>query len=302
MKRLALALAFGFVAACDRTTPSPETKARENDAAAMATAPAAPACTPRSAEKLGFPFLRICPPGEAGFWINAAPMGCSAGDHDSIRCPLVTAVAHPARQPGAAIPSSAAAVIDAETAARLCYFRMGGHLASRAERAKARAAAGLVTVLVTESESAAGRFGFDELPEWVFEESGASCENALPSESCHTGLYPSTARSAAVPWTAVRACEATFGARRPDGLSLVALGERCPSPPLALDGGALATVPCALRSAATDPNGIPSPAAFTFACRRPAPSAHPEGVAPDVAAYRCVIPENALGTFDVPGR
>lgn len=256
------------------------------------------ACTPRSAEKLGFPFVRICPPGKRGFWINAAPMGCSAGEHDSIHCPWVTAVAHPASADPAPLRSAMAALVDKDSAARLCYFRMGGHLASREERVAARAAMGLATVLVTESESETGRFRFDEVPEWVFEESGDACENGLPADTCHFGWYPTAARSPAIPWDAVRECDARFVASRPSGVARSHLGDACPSAPLAFDGGDRASLPCALAS----PASVESPASFLLACGGPHPRVHPTTEDKDTAAYRCVIPESALGTFDVPGR
>lgn len=292
MKTARLALAALALLSCrDKSTPL-----AIESGAPSATANA-PSCTPRTAEKLGFPFVRICPPGRPGFWINAAPMGCSAGEHDTIHCPWVTAVAHPIGANPAPLRSAMAAVVDKESASRLCYFRMGGHLASRDERTAARAVMGLATVLVTESESETGRFRFDEVPEWVFEESGDACENGLPAETCHFGWYPTSARSPAIPWDAVRECDARFVAQQPGGVARSRIGEACPSSPLAFDGGDRAALPCALASPSDG-----SPAAFLLACSGPHPRVHPKTEDKDTAAYRCVIPESALGTFDVPGR
>lgn len=273
-----------------------------SEAGAPIASATAPPCTPRSAEKLGFPFVRICAPGRAGFWINAAPMGCSAGEHDEIHCPSVTALAHPVGEKPAPLRSAMAALVDKDSAARLCYFRKGGHLATRDERAAARAAMGLATVLVTESESESGRFRFDEIPEWVFEETGEACENGLPAETCHFGWYPAAARSPAVAWDAVRECDARFVAAQPSGIARARIGEACPSPPLAFDGGDRAPLPCALASPAAAEHGADSSAAFLLSCAGPRPRVHPKTEDKDTAAYRCVIPESALGTFDVPGR
>jgi hypothetical protein len=271
---------------------------------ASATAEAAPLCTPRSAEKLGFPFVRICPPGEAGFWINAAPMGCSAGEHETIRCPQITALSHGVRPGPAPLASTMAAVIDKETAARLCFMRMGGHLATRAERSKARAAMGLATVLVTESDTASVRFHFDEVPEWVFEESGEQCANGLPGATCHFGWYPASSKGPGIPWAAVRSCQAQFLDTPPAGVPLIDVGGACPSAALfGADGGAgMRPLPCGLRSPAFGALGVPSTAAFTLSCAAPGVRPHPEGEDKDTAAYRCVVPQSALGTFDLPGR
>ena len=264
------------------------------------TAAAKVSCTPRTAEKLGIPFVRVCPPGEPGFWINAAPMGCSAGEHEGIRCPPTTPIGHPVGT-GGPLHSSLAAVTDHDTAARLCYFRMGGHVASRAERSKARAA-GLATVLVTESDASPVRFRLEEAPEWVTEEGGEACENGLPSATCHFGWFPSTSRSTAIRWPQVRACDARFVAPPPADTALAPLGSGCAAatwtwPP---DGGSVA-LPCALKSPARNDRGEPVSAAFTFSCVAPVARTHPEGQDVDTAAYRCVLPESALGTFDPDG-
>ena len=59
---------------------------------------------------------------------------------------------------------------------------------------------------------------------------------------------------------------------------------------------------CGARSPAFDVLAGPTPDVFTFRCKAPAEFAHPKTEAKDIAAYRCVVPESALGTFDVPGR
>jgi hypothetical protein len=163
---------------------------------------------------------------------------------------------------------------------------------------------GLATVLVTESETASVRFHFDEIPEWVFEESGEQCENGLPAASCHFGWFPSESKGPGVPWAAVRGCQAEYHETPPAGLSLVDLGGACPSPALfGSDGGAgLRPLPCGLRSPSFGALGAPSTAAFTLSCAPRALRPHPEGEDKDTAAYRCVVPPSALGTFDVPGR
>jgi hypothetical protein len=298
--RVATVVAAFALLLCGCDKPASPKPAPSASASSAAPTP----CTPRSAEKLGFPFVRICPPGEAGFWINAAPMGCSAGEHDSIRCPQITALSHAVRPGAAPLPSTMAAVIDKDTAARLCFMRMGGHLATRAERSKARAAMGLATVLVTESDTTSVRFHFDEVPEWVFEESGEQCANALPGATCHFGWFPAESKGPGIPWPAVRSCQAQFHEMPPAGVPLVDVGGGCPSVALfGADAGAgLRPLPCGLRSPAFGALGVPSTAAFTLSCAPPVARTHPEGEDKDTAAYRCVLAESALGTFDVPGR
>jgi hypothetical protein len=51
-------------------------------------------------EKLGVPFVRVCPDDLPGvirtpFWIAAAPIGCTGGEHGTIACPPVVALAPP---------------------------------------------------------------------------------------------------------------------------------------------------------------------------------------------------------------
>ena len=117
---LALAWTTAVLAGCppgDSSAPSPSARS-----SAVATPQP---CVPRSAEKLGIHFLRICPKGEDGFWISAVPIGCSAGKHDEMSCPIVSALAHPVGSSPSAIEPVLAAVIDADTAGRLCFFRLG---------------------------------------------------------------------------------------------------------------------------------------------------------------------------------
>lgn len=289
MKRALLALALVLVAC--KNEP-----AKLHDAG---ISPTPEPCRVRTAEKLGFPFVHVCPTDGPGYWINATPIPCSAGEHESIRCPTVVAVSHPVAADPAPLPSTTAGMVDADTAARLCYFRMGGHLASRRERSRARDAMGLASIVVTESDAPEGRFRFSELPEWVFEEEGADCENGLPAETCHYGLFPSGVPSTAVAWDALRECSAAYVATKPDGLGRVHVGERCPGSAL---GDAGADLGCALASLAVDPHGTPSAATFRLHCATKPIGAHAKAVDESTAAYRCVVPENALGTFDLPHR
>lgn len=300
--------AAGALAAlgCGAGSESPASGASASATATTVTATSGPAppCTPRTAEKLGLPFVRVCPPGEPGFWIGATPMACSGGDHDAMRCPTVTAIGHPVSTSPLPIRPTTAQLIDAETAARVCFYRMGGHVASRAERVKARHGLGLATVLVTESDSAAQRFRFAELPEWVSEEPGERCENQEPMKTCHFGWYPAESRSPGVPWANMRACQAVFHAVPPADLPLVALGSGCAAPTWswAEAPGSERPLPCGLHTPAGHAPGTRGDAAFALACRAPALHPHPVGEDKNTAAYRCVLPASALGAYDLPGR
>ena len=279
-----------------RRLPSPDKSA----------APAKAACKARTAEKIGIPFVHVCPPGADGFWISAVPIGCSEGDHETVRCPKTMPLSHPVRADAGPLTAVYAAMVEKETAQRMCFMRMGGRLPSRAERSRARDVMGLATVMVTESESRADRFELTELPEWVVEEARAECETpGVAGPECVFGWFPFETRSPFVPWANLRVCEARFAERAPPGLALTEIGKGCSAPTWSwtADGGAgLRALPCAARSPARGPLGAPSEAVFTVACARPEATGHPADEDKDSAAYRCVVPPSALGTFDLPRR
>lgn len=252
---------------------------------------AAPACARRTGEKLGVPFVQVCA-GDLGvpnvafapFWISAVPVGCSAGEHETVSCPDVLAIAHPARgdsQPPGAVPRRIAAVIDAEVAHRICTMRFAGRLPTREERARAADALGLATVVVVAGGEAPSSFAFRPLSEWVTE---TACDTpSLLEPRCRPGAFPAGS-APELPWPRLASCEAR--PRSAEGAVAVYPGGTCPAP--AWDW-ASETLPCALRA----PVGPALPAPTTVlsvSCRKPAEGARHPAPAAGIAAFRCVLP------------
>lgn len=247
-------------------------------------------CEPRTTEKLGIPFSKLCPRDlpEMGakfppFWISAHPLGCSAGEHETVRCPVVTPLHHPApseTRPPEPVPSRLATVIDANTAQGWCYMRFAGRLPTRAERARAELGLGLAAVMVTRSAGEPLHFGLTRLAEWVTEE---PCETPNVGK-CKLGMYPSGERRA-IPWEHLVDCSAAPLASDA-GLSLLSVGESCPA--AGFDWSASqGRLPCAARSVA---EGGPL-SGFALTCLRPGSGgAHPPDDPATTAAVRCVMP------------
>jgi len=300
---LGLGLVAGAAGGC-RSSPSSGAggaDARAGEAVASATISAAgstaatAACVPRVAEKLGVRFLRVCPSTLAAgvdlapFWIGAVPSGCSAGEHDTLRCPPVLSVAQPrtADPPELRAASTGlAAVVESETAHKICTMRFAGRLPTRAERSLARSALGMASVLVTESNEISG-YRLHELSEWVTE---TACDHpTVLGPECRPHGFPSDA-TPTIPWEVVTRCDASPVAAL-DARTLIGIDGECVVSRTAMDSSAEHTVPCLVRGPAIDPRGRRD-AALALSCgaRGPAPS-RLTGLAPDVAAFRCVLPE-----------
>jgi hypothetical protein len=266
-----------------------------------AKGPSTAACDRRTTERLGIPFVKVCPQdlGSAGatfepFWIAAAPLGCSAGEHETLRCPNVVALEHPAveesRAPRA-LHARLAAVIDPNVAQSVCYMRFAGRLPTREERARAEAAMGLASVMVVQAgalgDAAPAHFDFVTLSEWVTD---APCETPNAGK-CAPAQFPSGPR-APIPWGSIATCDATPLA--PDaGAVLLGVGESCPAAGFGWAQGGASTLPCAVRSVSARPAVL----GFSLSCRAPPPGArHPDDDIATAAAFRCVVPEVAILT------
>ncbi len=277
---------------CDRAPARVEVGAEDARAAAQPRGEAP--CVPAIADKIGVPFIRVCPRdapfgGERapGFWISTIPLGCSAGEHGTLACPPVTSLLQPPPELAdfRAPSPKLAAVVNAYTAHKVCTMRFAGRLPTRAERARARAALGLATVVVTEP-GAGQPMRVRELAEWV---TAVSC--AHPSDlgpECKEAPYPESSISA-VPWGMLARCAA-----RPVKASAFApidLGGECAG---SRDGGAALAFPCVIRGPAYgSPGAAPSPfSGFELSCEPPIRDAeHAQPSAVDLAAFRCVLPE-----------
>ena len=259
-----------------------------SESTATPSAAASPPCTRAVARKLGIPFVRVCPQdlGRSGvdfepFWIAAAPVGCSAGEHETVRCPRILALSSAETQ----FVARTASVIAPVTAHQVCAMRLNGRLPTRAERVRARAALGLSTAVIAYGPESS-RLSVDELPEWVTE-NPCSQPTVLPAE-CGIGVFPSGA-SPAVVETDTLSCVATAGT---PGQPAIELGERCaaddwlataklsPRPTL---------LPCALRGSRTL-----EPALYSVACEAPTVARRPPLAESLVAGFRCVLPDLAL--------
>jgi hypothetical protein len=280
------------VTACDR--PPPRVDVVKDDIAMTTTDGPAPPCLPALAEKIGVPFIRVCPratidssASTRSFWISAIPLGCSAGEHGTLACPPVTSLLQPPRElPDFKAPSPRlAAVVDAYTAHKTCTMRFAGRLPTRAERAQARAALGLASVVV--SEPGAGRARrIREISEWV---TARPCgqPTALGPE-CKEDRYP-TGSISAVSWSMLARCSAHPVAS--SSFPPIELGGECAA---TRDAGAAWTLPCFVRGLAfATIGGAPSTATgFELSCEPPNEAAeHPSQARPDLAAFRCVLPD-----------
>jgi len=297
VQRCALVLALlTSLAGCDKK-PSPPS----SEGASPASTSGAP-CTPRVGERLGIPFVKVCPEDLKGidakfepFFIAAQQLGCSAGEHDTLRCPTVTALQHPAPGETRAPPAprrSLAAVVEARIAQNVCYMRFGGRLPTRVERARAEEALGIASVMVVTSEGDPKHFDFLRLREWVSEEP-LTTPNVSGSG---VGEFPSGERGL-IPWARLARCEGAPLAGDA-GVPLLGVGESCPAPGFAF-GEAAALLPCGVKS----PAARPSVVGFSLACLPPAPDArHPDDDAEKTAAFRCVLPPSANIPLSDPER
>lgn len=281
----AVLLTVPAVLACD--APPPPAPAPVTPASGP-SAPASPPCTRAVARKLGLPFVRVCPRdlGLAGiefepFWIASAPVGCSAGEHETVLCPRVLALSVTESQH----VSRMASVIDARTAHQVCAMRLNGRLPTRTERVRARDALGLSTAVISYGPESR-QLNLGELPEWVTE-TPWSQPTVLPAES-GVGVFPSDA-SPALAETNTLSCVATAGTPEQ---ALVDLGESCAAGDWlrTADSNTRPTLlPCALRGSRTL-----EPPSYAVACEAPRPTRRPPVAQSVVAAFRCVLPDIAL--------
>jgi len=244
-------------------------------------------CARADAEKLGVPFVQICPADlPAGMitspmWIAKTPIGCMGGKHETVPCPVVTPLARAAEgEPvdARAIAPAIVQMVDSNVAHRTCMLRFGGRLPTSSELALARDALGLVAVIVSEPATGS-RVRFQALAEWTTTQ---PC-----TEPSRLGACKATATSGVmasqVPWRDLRACRATPAPTT--GASIVGVGDDCPRG---------AEIPCLLG--APTPRGPSIRSAFVIDCSgdRTGELAHPTQLEHERAAFRCVLPEAAL--------
>ncbi len=257
-------------------------------------APALPAPVPRAPaplpEKLGIRFLPMEEEDGGLQWLASAPIRCSAGEHDLVRCLTITPLtSDPRLQPEGGIAPLGVVAADADTAHRLCAQRFGGRLPTPAQRARLGALYGLSSLLVVQTSNQAERFRYLELPEWT--EVG-SCDNPVrPGEDCAVSPFPSEAGA-----ESMRTGELSCTARRVEdasGFSVIGLGEACPRQlALTVDAG-VQTLPCLLRvrgPTAADAAALYALSCSAFEAARPAADLEVRA-----GAYRCLVPPMAFG-------
>lgn len=289
-------LAVPLVASLGCSRPEETAKRAPAGTAAVADG-AAGSCIEATTERLGLSFLRVCPKRIAGaaahapFWVSAAPIACGAGSHDTVRCPPVLAFVD--MPPGDAAPSRAAssqlaAVVESDTAHKICTMRFGGRLPTRAERVLARESLGLATVLVLDSREIGGA-RLRQLAEWVT--TAASDHPTLLSPDAGLGRFPADA-SSVIPWKLAMSCEPTTVARVGERRKAIGFDEDCPASGWTSDAGRGHDVPCLVVAPRAE---AAKEATQAVSLRCDAPGAAPANAGDSVetvAAFRCVLPES----------
>lgn len=255
---------------------------------------AASQCRPRVAEKLGSTLVEVCATSRGAvegsddteplpsFWINAAPVGCSAGAHPTLECPVVSAIA--ASDGLLRINQATAAIIDAPTAHRTCALRWGGRLPTRREREQARRVLGLTSVLFFRDDRG---LGADELAEWTAE--GECDQPSAVTNACRITMTPPVQARPRAPARALIRCDSEAS---PFVRSVFALGEICPIEHERSGGCALSLTGTVFSSLIGLRCHPPIQATGLEAAERPRA---------DLAAFRCVLPPIAVPGKRAPG-
>lgn len=232
-------------------------------------------CPSEHGEKLGVPFVRVCGGGGDAYWIGAALLPCSAGEHETVECPIATPLVADPPLPVAMRPR-AVMLVEMAVAYRTCALRFGGRLPTTDELDRARRVQGLATLVASDTADGATRLA--DLREWTAD---GTCTNpSLPGPTCIFARHPPAGGSASFDWATLRSCTVTPA--DPEARGLLALGDTC------RHGGA----DCMLASPLVSPGAAPR-ALVVHCASLEAPSVHP-AARPDVAGARCVLPRDAL--------
>lgn len=290
--RLAFALALALdLFGCSRSDRAAK-RAAGSAPADDARAPGS--CAEGTTERLGVPFLRVCPRSLAGaeapapYWISAVPIACAKGSHDTVRCPPVVSFAElPPDDAGHSRGASSllAAVVEADTAHKICTMRFGGRLPTRAERALALESLGLATVLVLDSLEVGGA-RLRQLAEWVT--IAPSDHPTLLSPDAGLGRFPAEA-SAVIPWKRAMSCAPTTVAQGGARREVIGVDGDCPASEWSHDAGRERDLPCLVGVPRAEGDARPQ-RAFALRCDAPGPPpANASDSVETVAAFRCVL-------------
>ncbi|MBW2509149.1 MAG: hypothetical protein JRE81_10995 [Deltaproteobacteria bacterium] len=256
-------------------------------ATAKGDEPRAP-CAWRTGEKLGIGFAEICTPTSAPkglleespaeiapFWMSAAPLPCSRGSGGTIDCPVATAILSARSRAKDVLEPRSVALVDGKTAYGVCGMRFGGRLPTRAERELARYSASVATLVAIKEPDEPEPF-VGELPEWT--QVGDCTNPSQPDEGCRLVIFPPVLTRERSKHSVLQACQASFA---PGSIeTAIQPGASC------VGGSCTVRILPALR-----------PEAFELTCqpidiRVTEAPAEPNA---EQAAFRCVVPESALG-------
>jgi len=245
-------------------------------------------CAWRTGEKLGVGFAEICTPSSAptgplekspaeaaSFWMSAAPLPCSRGSRGTIDCPVATSILTARSRARDVLEPRSVALVDGKTAYGVCGMRFGGRLPTRAERELARYAAS-VTTLVSIKKPGEPEPRIGELPEWT--QVGECTNPSQPDEGCRLVIFPPVLTWERNKQSVFQACQASFAPAWIE--SAIQPGAAC------VGGTCTVRILPALR-----------PEAFELTCRPRRIGAKQDPAEPKAerAAFRCVVPESALG-------
>ena len=245
-------------------------------------------CVWRTGEKLGLAFAEICTPPSAPkgvleespaevapFWMSAAPLPCSRGNRGTSDCPVATALLTARSKAKDVLVPRSVALVDAETAYGVCGMRFAGRLPTRAERELARYSASVATLVsMKEPGEAEPRIG--ELPEWT--QVGDCTNPSQPDEGCRLVIFPPVVTRQKGKDTVLQACRGSFA-------------------PAWVEDTILPGAPCVGNKCAVRIVPALRPEAFRLTCKPTRITAPEETARPEAgrAAFRCVLPESALG-------
>lgn len=240
--------------------------------------PAAPTpdvtCAKEHGMKLGVPFVRVCAPSrDDAVWVAAAPLPCSAGEHETMTCPFATPLMVSPESPTMA--ARRVMVTDAVSAHRTCAMRFGGRLPTPDERRELRRTQGLAAVVASALEGGVVRL--DELDEWT---AVGACDNpSAPGPDCRYERFPGGS-AADFSWASMLRCDAAAATRGDEATT-------------ALGGSCAPNAPCVVQSPWMSSASAESRAHRLDCAAPPAAPEHPAARA-DVAAFRCILPRAAL--------
>ena len=245
-------------------------------------------CAWRTGEKLGVAFAEICTPPSvpkglletspedvAPFWMSAAPLSCSLGSGGTIDCPVATSILTARSRAKDVLEPRAVAVIEGKTAYAVCGMRFGGRLPTRAERELARYSAAVATLVSVQEPGEPAPF-IGELPEWT--QVGDCTNPSQPDEGCRLVIFPPVLSRERSEKSVLQACRASFAPAWIE--TAIQPGAPC------VGGSCTVRILPALR-----------PEAFELTCQptRVTATRAPEKPKAELAAFRCVLPESALG-------